>query len=341
MGRANHNNSSSGRSNKKLKEKMYYQNQSRRGRGGGGGGSGSGSGGGYRQRESLVAGMQGFLCFCNYNERDCVKEAYNLLNEYWDRSEEAKVAEPEDNDVEADADVPVPVEEEDDDIESAIAAEVKELNHPLKKFRFQSIQSGARNIVFIKSTVPEPSKLVHDILSDVFTMKQQKSRYLLRILPIEATCHTNMEELRTTAKTILSKYFTSGLFQSFQVVYKCRYNDKVNRDEVIRCVAEVANEINQLSVVDLTNPQLVIIVEVIKGVVCIGVAKDFNKFRKYNLIEASGEKEGGVKEGATAGPGPGVPDLDGSGDALLQSKKVEGLCVPEGILEDMHGEGGD
>jgi tRNA acetyltransferase TAN1 len=220
----------------------------------------------------------------------------------------------------ASASEPPPASSE-DDIEAEIAAEVRELNSPSRKYRFQSIQSGARNIVFIRTTIPEPSKLAHAILDDLFTTKQQKSRFLLRILPIDATCFTNLDEIRETARAILPKYFITGLFQSYQIVYKCRYSDKLSRDDVIKCIAEVAQEVNPLSVVDLTNPQLAIIVEIVKNVTCLGVARDFNKFRKYNLIEASGEvpppapantaaaagadgqEEGGKVEGDD-GPGP-------------------------------------
>lgn len=38
-----------------------------------------------RKRLSLECGMKGFLCTCNFREKDCVREAYNLLNEYADK----------------------------------------------------------------------------------------------------------------------------------------------------------------------------------------------------------------------------------------------------------------
>jgi tRNA acetyltransferase TAN1 len=34
---------------------------------------------------TLESGMKGFLCTCNFRERDCIREAYNLLNEYSDK----------------------------------------------------------------------------------------------------------------------------------------------------------------------------------------------------------------------------------------------------------------
>lgn len=38
-----------------------------------------------RKRLILECGMKGFFCTCNFREKDCVREAYNLLNEYADK----------------------------------------------------------------------------------------------------------------------------------------------------------------------------------------------------------------------------------------------------------------
>lgn len=39
--------------------------------------------------QQLRPGMIGFLCTCNTREQDCVRESYNVLNEYADRLLEA------------------------------------------------------------------------------------------------------------------------------------------------------------------------------------------------------------------------------------------------------------
>src|SRR5438128_2056488 len=96
-----------------------------------------------------------------------------------------------------------------------------------------------------------------------------------------------MDQIEGIAYTIFPKYFRAGN-PSFQVIYKSRYNNKINRDQVIKLLAGAVIKLNPLAVVDLTNPKYSIIVEVIKGIVCMGVVQDFYKFKKYNLIEASG-----------------------------------------------------
>lgn len=34
---------------------------------------------------ALEPDMKGFICTCNENEKGCIKEAYNILNEYADQ----------------------------------------------------------------------------------------------------------------------------------------------------------------------------------------------------------------------------------------------------------------
>jgi hypothetical protein len=112
--------SEQGRGGRKNRARMNYLRQVRQqGRGGGGGGRGGGRGGrgnnnhqgqldadgyktgdyvssyGFHNRNSstkkwkprsfLTGGMKGFLLTTNFRESDCVREAYNLLNEYDDK----------------------------------------------------------------------------------------------------------------------------------------------------------------------------------------------------------------------------------------------------------------
>lgn len=50
-------------------------------------------------------------------------------------------------------------------------------------------------------------------------------------------------------------------------------------------VAGLVGKLNPKNKVDLTNPELTIIVEVIKAVCCLSVVKDYTLYRKYNVQE--------------------------------------------------------
>lgn len=50
-------------------------------------------------------------------------------------------------------------------------------------------------------------------------------------------------------------------------------------------ITGLVGKLNPKNKVDLTNPELTIIVEVIKAVCCISVVKDYTLYRKYNVQE--------------------------------------------------------
>lgn len=50
-------------------------------------------------------------------------------------------------------------------------------------------------------------------------------------------------------------------------------------------IAGLVGKLNPKNKVDLTNPELTIIVEVIKAVCCLSVVKDYTLYRKYNVQE--------------------------------------------------------
>ena len=54
--------------------------------------------------------------------------------------------------------------------------------------RFQVIESGIQNVLFVRTTVKEPVELVVKILKDITETKTQKCRHLIRLIPIQRTC---------------------------------------------------------------------------------------------------------------------------------------------------------
>ncbi|XP_025939108.1 THUMP domain-containing protein 1 [Apteryx rowi] len=228
--------------------------------------------------------MRGILITCNMNERKCVGEAYSLLGEYGDllygpeqfsdREERLSGSEREE-------------EEEDDDVEAALKKEVDQIRasteHKLR--RFQSVESGANNVVFIRTRGIEPENLVHHILKDMHTTKKKKTRVILRMLPISGTCKAFIEDMKKYTETFFEPWFKAPNKGTFQIVYKARNNSHMSREEVIKELAGIVGSLNPENKVDLNNPQYTIVVEIIKNVCCLSVVRDYVLFRKYNLQE--------------------------------------------------------
>ncbi|XP_063027984.1 THUMP domain-containing protein 1 [Melospiza melodia melodia] len=230
----------------------------------------------------LEAGMRGILITCNMNERKCVGEAYSLLGEYGDLLYGPEQFSDHEERLSASD-----REEDEDDVEAALKKEVGQIRASTeqKLRRFQSVESGANNVVFIRTQGIEPENLVHHILKDMHTTKKKKTRVILRMLPISGTCKAFMEDMKKYTETFFEPWFKAPNKGTFQIVYKARNNSHMSREEVIKELAGIVGSLNPENKVDLNNPQYTIVVEIIKTVCCLSVVRDYVLFRKYNLQE--------------------------------------------------------
>lgn len=226
--------------------------------------------------------MQGILITCNMNERKCTAEAFNLLNEYADKLYGPEKFEDSNGGSSEDEDA-----EEEEDVDAALKKEVAQLQAAGSKQerRFNALESGANNVIFIKTHNLESDKLVHHILSDLHTTKKKKSRVILRMLPVTGTCKAFQEDMLKYLTTFLEPWFKTPNCATYQIAFKARNSSHNKRDEIIKSVAGLVGKLNPKNKVDLTNPELTIIVEVIKAVCCISVVKDYTLYRKYNVQE--------------------------------------------------------
>ncbi|XP_051993570.1 THUMP domain-containing protein 1 [Xyrauchen texanus] len=235
-----------------------------------------------RARE-LEVGAQGVIITCNMDERKCTSEAFSLLNEY------AEVLYgPEQP---ADTHDSVSEEEDDEDVEAALKKEVSQIQTSVKKQqqRFTAMDSGANNVVFIRTHGVDPEQLVHHILSDLHQTRKRKSRVILRMLPVCGTCKAFQEDIEKYMSVYLERWFKTPLRATYQICFKARNNSHNKRFDVINAIAGLVAQMNPQNKVDLTNPELTIIIEIIKSVCCVSVVRDYTLFRKYNLQEVARE----------------------------------------------------
>ena len=105
--------------------------------------------------------------------------------------------------------------------------------------RFQSLESGANNVLFIRTSLRQPEAVVERIVGAA--AGKQQARFILRLVPILGTCKAyekNMEELaRTALASHLSAETGTETAPSFCVLFKSRNNNQVKRDDAIRLMA--------------------------------------------------------------------------------------------------------
>lgn len=125
-------------------------------------------------------------------------------------------------------------------------------------------------------------------------------------------------------------------YLSFRIVANIRLNGKLQRDDLIKTLAELVPQINPLTYVDLNNAQYTIVAEVLKTTLCLGIVKDFTKFKKYNLLEAgttktpvqdSSSKSNAESAVATAETEPVAAKMEVEGQEHLSEGNETGSAV--------------
>ncbi|KAF7689172.1 hypothetical protein HF521_012525 [Silurus meridionalis] len=107
------------------------------------------------------------------------------------------------------------------------------------------------------------------------------------MLPVCGSCKAFAEDMLKFLHSFLQPWFLSPNHASYQICFKSRNNNQSKRDDVIKSIAGLVNRLNPKNKVDLTDPELTIIIEVIKSVCCVSVIRDYKRFRKYNLQEVA------------------------------------------------------
>ncbi|KAG9349842.1 hypothetical protein JZ751_026195 [Albula glossodonta] len=218
--------------------------------------------------------------------------------------------------------------DDDDDAEAALKKEVKQIRSSTQKRerRFQALDSGANNVVFIRTQHLDPDKLVHHILQDLHKTKKKKSRVILRMLPVSGTCKAFMEDMEKYLQSFLEPWFKAPNQGTFQIVFKARNSSHNKRDEVINALAGLVGKMNPRNKVDLTNPEYTIIIEVIKAVCCVSVVRDYMLLRKFNVQEVvKPDKEQNLPqrtEGSSKGS-KGQEQEGGNGDGVTVQQEEE------------------
>lgn len=173
--------------------------------------------------------------------------------------------------------------------------------------RFQNVNTKSRNTIFIKTLVDNPCDLTHQILSDIMESGVQKSRFAIRMLPIENICKARMNDMEECGKELFKRYFETplGTGLSYTTQFTRRNNTDISREHAIPRLGQIVKDFNPLHRVNHKNPDYVILVEIIGSLCLMSVLKDFFKLKKYNLIEASKVKH---SQGKSASEGTGLDD---------------------------------
>ncbi|KAG0412648.1 hypothetical protein HPB47_010240 [Ixodes persulcatus] len=220
--------------------------------------------------DKVGAGMKGFLATFERSEFHATKDCYELLNEYAD-----KLWGPEKKD-----------EGIVKDVEDELADELKELKESSNlPRRFKKMSTEVAGNFFVSTTVDEPGRLTTSIFSDLKECQSQRSRFLLRLLPVQLTCKANTEAIQKAVKTVLSTYEDND--RTFLVAKKVRHNNDLSRASLLTDVVEAVRAAKPKWIGELRQPELVIMLDVQKTICFVSVLPNYLEFKKYNLLEVT------------------------------------------------------
>lgn len=174
---------------------------------------------------------------------------------------------------------------EEKSIDKLIEAELAELGDKSKR-RFSYLDSGCNGVVFVhmskKYGDPNPKEIVQHMMSSLALTKKHVSRFILRVLPVEVTCYASEEEIGKAILPLITKYLPaeSDTPKKFAVLYEARANTGINKMKIIDIVAKSVPSPHK---VDLSNPEINIVVQIVKTVCLLGVVDKYKELSKYNL----------------------------------------------------------
>jgi len=107
------------------------------------------------------------------------------------------------------------------------------------------------------------------------------------MLPVQATCKAYEENVKPSLQTLVDNFVADRpqgeSFTKYQVLFKARMNQNLFREDVLKIVQESVRDKNFK--VDLKNPGVCFVFEIIKSNCCISLLPNYFQYKKYNLIE--------------------------------------------------------
>ncbi|KFM65554.1 THUMP domain-containing protein 1, partial [Stegodyphus mimosarum] len=222
----------------------------------------------------LESGLRGFLITGN-NEHKCVKEAYNLLNEYAD---EIYGNETQTNDKSALRDL---------DLEAQLAKEIEDVK--CQQRRFQQVYTNVKDVIFIKTTLSDPTALVESIFDSIIQTGKRKTRFIQKLKPVVLTCKAFEDDIRKSLDEYLLSFLNDekNVCLTYNIDCKIRYNSNTSSSHIKWYVRKSVEKSAPKWTPSLIDPDIMIFAHVLCTSCCISVLKNYTVYKKYNLSEVA------------------------------------------------------
>ncbi|KAF2813961.1 uncharacterized protein BDZ99DRAFT_380305 [Mytilinidion resinicola] len=223
----------------------------------------------------IEPGDVGIWVTCDMKKQSkCAAECRDLFEEYAAKLYEAAAAESGD------------AEDGEADIEAEIQQELEAIRKPSAEPLFTQIRIETECLVFFKTRPPiEPVSFVHAICEDAANRAGQKqTRFIRRLTPMTAIGKATEKGIDEIAAEVLKPHFhTPGARSKKFAIRPTLRNNKTDRLALIKRVAEAVGPGHP---VDLSSPDVTILVEVYQNVCGMSVVgSDYEQLKRYNIAE--------------------------------------------------------
>lgn len=224
-------------------------------------------------RRDLGNGLRGVLVTCEpKHEKQCFRDAVVLLSRFVEEEEGEKGG------------------EHAGDVAGAVAREVAGIVRGDGKL-FSRVEVGVNGSVFVKVAEHVGVEgLVERCLREAKKSGSPGARHCIRVVPVLDTCYAKVADVVKVAVGVAGETFPRGEKGEFSyaIVYRSRMNTDAHRDEYIPAIAKgVEDAFPGVWRVDLTKPDVTLIVEVLKTSCCVGSFRHYFELAKLNLREAA------------------------------------------------------
>ncbi|EGC38612.1 hypothetical protein DICPUDRAFT_148721 [Dictyostelium purpureum] len=212
--------------------------------------------------------------FGNGREKQASKDINKVLDEYIDKFKDIA------------AETKKKANSDDFDFDSAFQAElqqIKESSGSKSKYVKYTLKCNGVAYMSLNSGI-NPIELTSKIFKDAQDTKALKSKEINRIIPIQKTCH--LSNIFEETQSLVNQYFNvDNKVYKYKIEFKSRMNNKINKVEYIQ---ELAKLVDPKHIVDLDNPELTIIVEIVNFYCFLSIVSNYNQCKRFNLILLAG-----------------------------------------------------
>ncbi|CAE6480375.1 hypothetical protein RSOLAG22IIIB_07314 [Rhizoctonia solani] len=180
---------------------------------------------------------------------------------------------------------------EEEDIEKQLAKELSDINKPKVKDsidgRIAICPTETACVIYIATKPPtDPIEVVLQHMEQVSQTGVSGTRALVRLVPASGICAANMPAITSLATELFDKAFAGEGVQpkKYKIELKIRSHKVLTRDEVIKSIAQCVPS-DKGHTVDLTNQDTTILVELFKGICTISVVPDYEKYKRFNVVQ--------------------------------------------------------